>query len=186
MKILAVDDEQMITKLLHNILEAKGHDIHTASNINETMKPFDSSFDLVIVDRFLSGPHNEASDDGIKLIKTLKDRSPLTQAILITGGGTHCVNDINEIIQSGINYVLYKPFTNEELTEVINKLKHNKLKTISKQCHELNQPAMVILNLTDLMNASKEYDDKKMKNLKEQANRLVNTLKEMSRIIFSK
>ena len=103
MKILAVDDEQMITKLLHNILEAKGHDIHTASNINETMKTFDSSFDLVIVDRFLSGPHNEASDDGIKLIKTLKDRSPLTQAILITGGGTHCVNDINEIIQSGIN-----------------------------------------------------------------------------------
>ena len=82
MKVLLVDDEAGIRKVLAITLADAGHEVHTAknavlaSNMVKELVP-----DLVLTDIRMPGM------DGIELLKFIKENSPETEVIMITGHG---------------------------------------------------------------------------------------------------
>ncbi len=81
-RILLVDDEEDIRDVLTIALEDMGHDVVTAENGREALKKFKTqNFSLVLTDIKMPGM------DGIELLKKIKQVSPDTEIIMITGHG---------------------------------------------------------------------------------------------------
>ena len=80
--ILLVDDEEDIRDVLTIALEDMGHGVITAENGMEALKKFkNQDFSLVLTDIKMPGM------DGIELLKKIKQVSPDTEIIMITGHG---------------------------------------------------------------------------------------------------
>lgn len=82
MKTLVIDDEVIIRERLVKLLELEGYEAWGAENGPQGMKIFeDKSPDVVITDVKMPVM------DGIAVLKAIKDKSPRTAVILITGHG---------------------------------------------------------------------------------------------------
>src|SRR5580692_1323694 len=86
LRLLVVDDEPVLLKMLHDILESEGHAVTTASGGQEAIDiiqaPNNSQrFDAVITD--LGLPYV----DGYRVAVAVKLGSPATRVILLTGRG---------------------------------------------------------------------------------------------------
>jgi CheY-like chemotaxis protein len=102
-RILVVDDEKVIRDLLSTILSKLDYEVAVARNGDEALKQIkQDSFSLVLTDMQMRGI------DGLTLAKRIKDHSPETPVIMITGERQE---DIKEKIKEGpISYVIFKPF----------------------------------------------------------------------------
>jgi DNA-binding NtrC family response regulator len=82
-RILVVDDEQSVCEILSDILNREGFQCTAAANADEALTMFKKErFPLVITDLKMPGK------DGIALLKDIKDLSPDTSVVLLTGHGT--------------------------------------------------------------------------------------------------
>ena len=89
-KILLVDDEEGIRKVLGISLADRGFEVHSAGNGQEALKCFASiAAPIVLTDIKMPGM------DGIELLKAIKQQRPETEVIMITGHG-----DIDVAIKS--------------------------------------------------------------------------------------
>ena len=107
--ILVVDDHAEIRTFLRMALEQAGYEIQEASNGKDAIEMLRSTpCDLVLTDMVM--PDGE----GAQLLLDLKKEFPRTSIIVMTGGsGT---KDYGFIAKGfGAHYVLYKPFSNDEL-----------------------------------------------------------------------
>ena len=112
LKILAIDDQKMIRDLLFDILDGLGYQTHLAESGTEGLKLFlEDDFDLVITDL---GMPEVSGWEVSKEVKKIKFDVPV---ILITGWGIDPDPKILE--ESGVDFVLPKPFKLEKLAEVI-------------------------------------------------------------------
>jgi CheY-like chemotaxis protein/GAF domain-containing protein len=112
LKILAIDDQKMIRDLLFDILDGLGYQTHLAESGTEGLKLFlEDDFDLVITDL---GMPEVSGWEVSKEVKKIKFDVPV---ILITGWGIDPDPKILE--ESGVDFVLPKPFKMEKLAEVI-------------------------------------------------------------------
>ena len=125
-RILVVDDVPSVTALLRMTLEGRGHAVveaqDGASGLAEIAK---APFDLVIVDMMMPGM------DGIALIKHLRTagteggRRP---AVIAMSGGTDefpAAYSLKLSEMQGADRLLFKPFDNEELLEIVDDLLSN-------------------------------------------------------------
>lgn len=81
-KILLVDDEEGIRKVLGISLSDTGYQVYTAENGEEALRIFkEVNPPIVFTDIKMPGM------DGIELLKTIKAQSPNTEVIMITGHG---------------------------------------------------------------------------------------------------
>lgn len=81
-KILLVDDEEGIRKVLKIYLQDVGYDVSTADNGDTAVKKIDRTpFDIVLTDIRMPGM------DGISLLKHIKKNHPDTEVIMLTGHG---------------------------------------------------------------------------------------------------
>ena len=82
-KILVVDDDETILKLLEMRLEAKGYQVFTASQSQEALKIVENeAIDLALVDPKLDG------ENGIDPTKDLHQINPVIPVIILTAFGT--------------------------------------------------------------------------------------------------
>lgn len=81
-KILLVDDEEGIRKVLGISLSDMGYDVTTAENGEEALLLFNKiSPPIVLTDIKMPGM------DGVTLLRTIKEKNPDTEVIMITGHG---------------------------------------------------------------------------------------------------
>jgi len=111
-KILIVDDAKAIRDILSKTLPLMGFEAAVASNGNEALNLFlTNSFDLVLTDL-------EMPDlDGWTLAIRIKDKSPNTPVVLITGSEKKAV--MERLKGSCIDSILFKPFTLEDLQKTV-------------------------------------------------------------------
>jgi CheY-like chemotaxis protein len=117
MRLLLVDDDPLLLKSLRDTLEGDGHVVVTADGGAAGIAAFRAataageSFGAVITD--LGMP----SLDGCKVADAVKDASPATPVIMLTGWGRRLVSE--EEIPPHVDHVLSKPPKLRELRETM-------------------------------------------------------------------
>jgi two-component system, NtrC family, response regulator len=113
-KILAVDDEQNIRRLIRSEFTLEGYEVITAKNGEEGLRFFNQDdFDVILLDIKLP------KLDGIEVLRRIKEKSSAAEVIMITGYG-----DIQSAVDSlklGARDYLTKPFKLDELLSIIKK-----------------------------------------------------------------
>lgn len=130
-RILIVDDEQYICKILSRLMESQGFDALTAYEGETTLKMIRSEIpDVLLLDLMMPGIN------GMEVMKYAKELDPDLPVVMITGHAN--IQGAVEAIQAGAHNYLAKPFEHFEVIEVVNRalaernLKQ-KLKSLSDQ-----------------------------------------------------
>ena len=115
-RILVVDDEPAITDGLRLLLGSEGYKVETASNLNTGINAVKRhNFDLVLTDLHLP----DDDHGGLSLLRNIKEVSPETEVIVITGHGS--VAEAVEATKSGAYYFVEKPFEPEQILLLVEK-----------------------------------------------------------------
>jgi two-component system, NtrC family, response regulator AtoC len=113
-RILVVDDEEHIRKILTIMLTKRGYDVRTANGGTEALKQVQNiSFDAVITDMRMPGM------DGLDLLAALKDHDPELIVIIITAFSS--VDTAIQAMRQGAFDYVSKPFKEEEILLVLDK-----------------------------------------------------------------
>ncbi len=113
-KILILDDEPIVLKRLKPALEKSGYEIEVFSrSLEASDRIMEQDFDIVITDLKMEGL------DGMEFLTRVKDRSPATEVIVITGFAT--METAKESFKKGVFDFLAKPFKLGEIKEVVAK-----------------------------------------------------------------
>jgi two-component system cell cycle sensor histidine kinase/response regulator CckA len=112
MKVLIIDDEPLVAKTLARLL--RGHEVEICLSAHKALELILSGeFDLVFCDLMMP----ELS--GRKLFEKVWNQAPeLSKRIVFITGGAF-TSDLNDLIESQDNRVLYKPFNRETLKEIL-------------------------------------------------------------------
>lgn len=107
-RILVVDDEPNICRLLQRYLGRLGYDVVTAGSVPEALEKLEGShFDLVLTDLRLPGP------SGLDLLVEVRTRAPGTRTMLMSAHAD--VYAASAAIERGIDQLIVKPFELEDL-----------------------------------------------------------------------
>ena len=123
--ILVLDDEMIVLKRIRPALEKSGYEVEIFSrsaDASERIKEKD--FDIVITDLKMQGL------DGMQFLTMVKERSPRTEVIVITGFAT--METAKESFRKGVFDFLAKPFKLGEIQEVVKKAEAKVLKSRSQ------------------------------------------------------
>ncbi len=114
-RILAVDDEHVILDSFRKILVLAGYSVDTVDNGPEALTLLrERDYEFLFTD--LKMPVM----DGIEVVKAAKHLRPDTDVVVITGYGT--IESAVETMQFGAIDYVQKPFTEEELVAIANRL----------------------------------------------------------------
>ena len=115
MKILVIDDEPGIRCLIAHVLQIDGHQVLTAPNgISGLRLMRREQPDMVITDILMP------DQDGLGIIRSVRQESPEVKILAISGGGT--VGGVDLLIAAkrlGADATLAKPFMPEQVFESV-------------------------------------------------------------------
>ncbi|MBE9573626.1 MAG: response regulator [Proteobacteria bacterium] len=118
-KILIVDDEKAIRDVLSDTLSFLGYEVTVASNGHEGFSLFlNNSFELVFTDMHMPGM------DGWTLARRIKDKSPNTPVVLITGSEKETV--MKRFKGSFVDTVIFKPLSLEDIQKTVQGFLHTR------------------------------------------------------------
>ncbi|MFQ6618213.1 MAG: response regulator, partial [Fidelibacterota bacterium] len=111
--ILVIDDEPGAREILHEILIREKHRVKTAASGTEGLEIFEKRkrIDVVITDLGMPGM------SGWEVSKRIKEKSPGTAVVMITGWGTQL--DKKKMKECGVDRVIAKPFQINQILSVI-------------------------------------------------------------------
>lgn len=116
-KVLVVDDDRAILKLMSRIIENSGYNVKSASNAKEALKLImENQFNLVISDISLPGM------SGIELYKKVRNRYESLDFIFMSG---YAVDDMDESIIESVAGFFPKPFQIQSVMDTISKILSN-------------------------------------------------------------
>ena len=117
-RVLVIDDEASIRKLLRSILELDGHEVEEADDGSSGIKKYrQNPSDLVITDLIM--PEKE----GIETIVELKREFPRLKVIAVSGGGVVGPSTYLKMAQKvGADRVFEKPFGFDEMRDAVAEL----------------------------------------------------------------
>jgi two-component system nitrogen regulation response regulator NtrX len=118
--ILIVDDEADIRNLVQGILEDEGYSTRPAKNSDEAYEQVKiKSPSLVVLDIWLQG----SKDDGLQILKKLKEDYPFLPVVMISGHGT--IETAVAAIKDGAYDFIEKPFKSDRLLLMIKRALEN-------------------------------------------------------------
>ncbi len=113
-RILIVDDDESIRKVLVTILEDEGYTVDTAKTGKEAIKKSDLNFyNLALIDIRLPDM------DGTRLLTSIKETTPKMIKIIVTGYPS--LQNAIEAVNKGADAYLLKPFNVENALNTIKK-----------------------------------------------------------------
>jgi signal transduction histidine kinase/ActR/RegA family two-component response regulator len=124
LKVLCIDDEPLLRELLKEVLELEQHQVCTADGGQGGLDAFQAAqnrgepFDAVVTD--LGMPHV----DGRKVAQTIKQQSPNTPVVMLTGWGT-MLSERGDLPMN-VDAILSKPPRPAELHETIARVVKNR------------------------------------------------------------
>ncbi|MBU0698085.1 MAG: response regulator, partial [Proteobacteria bacterium] len=122
-KILIVDDEQIMRESLAGWLERDGNIVATAASGEDALKKLsESRFDILLVDIKMEGM------SGLDVLKRVKDDDPDVAVVMITAFGA--ISTAIEAIKNGAFDYLLKPFDPHELGVLIEKIQESQAQAI--------------------------------------------------------
>jgi CheY-like chemotaxis protein len=114
-RILVAEDNKVIRDLVSNILDFMGFEVAVAVNGFEALSLFiERSFDLVLTD--LEMPVM----DGWGLTHYIKERSPSTPVVLMTGADRETV--LKKMKSAPIDSVIFKPFLLDDFQSTVQRV----------------------------------------------------------------
>ncbi|WP_119301488.1 response regulator [Dongia deserti] len=116
MRVLLIDDEPMVRKIVRRMLERLGHTVVEAENgrfgLNELAK---SAVDLVVTDIIM--PEVE----GLEVLMAIRQQYPSVAVVAMSGSGhASAFNTLDFASKLGATATLEKPFTCDALARAIN------------------------------------------------------------------
>jgi len=106
--ILIIDDEEIIRTSCRRILEPEGYSVKTADTGGDGLTILEShATDLVITDLMMPDM------DGIEVLRSIREKWPETEAVIMTGYGT--VKTAVRAMKIGVFDYIEKPFAPEDL-----------------------------------------------------------------------
>jgi formate/nitrite transporter len=119
-KMLVIDDEKVVLESCRRIFVDEGFDVVTTDSPEKGLKLIsDSSFDVILCDWKMPG------FDGMDVVEEIGRRSPDSTVVMISGYPT--VGRATEAMKRGAMDYVAKPFTPEEIAEVVKKAVRRKL-----------------------------------------------------------
>lgn len=113
-KILVVDDNPDVLKLIVNILESNDYEVKSASTGASAIKELENSdYDMVLTDLMMPDM------DGMQVLEHTKLKTPKTLCIILTGHGT--IKSSVEAIKKGAFDYITKPVSHSELLIIVEK-----------------------------------------------------------------
>src|ERR671922_2279585 len=114
MRILIVDDEEVLRDVLEVVLRKEGFDAVLAATGEEALNVLDTEeVDLVILDIMLPGI------SGIDTLRAIRIANPTLPVIVITAFSS--IDGAIEAMKHGAFHYIPKPFKNEEVILTVNK-----------------------------------------------------------------
>lgn len=120
-RILVVDDEEHLRRVVQVQLQQHGHQVETASNGNEGLEKLRKApFHLVLADMRMPGM------SGLELLKQVKKEYAETAVIILTAYGS--IDTAVEAMRAGAFHYITKPVHHDELKMVVDRsLEHSRL-----------------------------------------------------------
>jgi len=112
LRVLVVEDEEPICRLLATVLTTLGHQPHVVQTAADALRVFAAQpFDIVLTDMGLPDLSGE------EVARTVAERAPGTPVVLLTGWADQICNEAKSL--PGVSQVLGKPVTIERLAETL-------------------------------------------------------------------
>src|SRR5436305_14456338 len=117
-KILVVEDDESLRRVMQVQLEKVGHQITVAGDVRQALEVLhQEAQDVVISDLNLPG------ESGLELLKTIRAEHPETATIIVTAYGT--VNTAVGAMKAGAYDYLMKPVHPYELRALVKRILEN-------------------------------------------------------------
>lgn len=123
--ILVVDDDPMFCKTLKDILTLRGFHVETESEPQKVLGHLEKNYKLAVVLDLKLGAVN-----GVDVLKDIRAKYPGKPVVLMTGYREEMGDSIEQGRRIGAYTCLYKPFETDDLFELIEKIRVEKLKNV--------------------------------------------------------
>lgn len=111
-RVVVLDDEPIVCERLKPALEKAGFQVETFTTGQEVIDRFsEEHFDVLVTDIKMQKP------DGLEVMKFVKENSPATKVIIITGYAT--VETARDAMKGGAVDFIAKPFKISQLRDLI-------------------------------------------------------------------
>ena len=117
-RIIVIDDQEPIRRIVRRALEQEGHEVLDASEGEMGMQLLERhTAAVVITDIFMPG------QDGILTLRQIRKKFPAVKVIVISGGDSTGLLDLRHDAELlGAVKSLQTPFTSAELVETVRKV----------------------------------------------------------------
>jgi len=148
-KILVIDDDPSLRRVLEYNLLKDGYEVYVAASGGEGLQVFDEySPALVITDLKMPGI------DGFRVLREIKERSPETLVMIITAFGA--VDTAVEAMKLGAYDYITKPFNRDELKIVVRKALQ--VTSLSRENRALRQELTDKIDFRNIVGISREME----------------------------
>ena len=114
LRLLVVDDEEVIRDVLSTLLERQGYDVTVAADAAEALAQFDADpFDIVLLDLMLP------DRPGLEVLRAIRSRDPDAVVVIVTAYSS--IEGAIDAMREGAFHYIPKPFQNEEVLLTVEK-----------------------------------------------------------------
>ncbi|MFN3977148.1 MAG: sigma-54-dependent transcriptional regulator [Sulfurihydrogenibium azorense] len=111
-KVLLIDDEESILKIIKTVLTKEGYEVDTAKSKSEALTKLNTnSYNLILSDYLLE------DGTGIEILEDFRKKDSITPFIIITAYGS--INGAVEAVKKGANHYIPKPIDTDNLIKLI-------------------------------------------------------------------